>query len=272
VTNGSLIDKVYIALELMDHDLKSFMENNGQKYFTVGEVKNIMIQLLSGILYLHDNHVLHRDIKTSNILYNNNGEIKLCDFGISRHFCKSNRCYTPIVVTPYYRSPELFLGEDKYSTEVDLWSIGCIMGELFTKKPMFTGDGKSEILYQIFSTIGNPTEDKWPGWTELQNFKTFKFSSDTKCKLRSIYPKHHFDSRPAVSNCGIDLFERLLCLSPKNRINAPEALQHPYFQEKPYPKPNCYMPNLLSTALLDFKLRNKVRHADPLERAALLLS
>jgi len=270
ITIGSTIDKVYIVSELMDHDLKSLMETIGQRYFTVSEVKNIMIQLLTGLAYLHENDVLHRDIKTSNILYNNNGEIKLCDFGISRCFIKTDEHYTPTVVTPYYRSPELFLGEDKYSAEIDLWSCGCIMGELLTKKPMFIGDGEVEILNEIFYVMGTPTEVKWPGWTKLKNYKTYKFSSDAKCKLRSIFPAHYFDSRPVLSHNGIDLFERLLCLNPKNRISASEALQHPWFQENPHPKSNSDMPNYPSTAALDYKLRHWVRQADPLERVILL--
>jgi len=127
---GNTMNNVYIVLEFMEHDLKIIMEKMMKKSFAVNETKNIMIQLFMSVGYLHTNWIIHRDIKSSNILYNNCGEVRLCDFGLSKYKFFNNQIKTPIVVTPFYRAPELFLGENKYSTEVDLWSCGCIMGEL----------------------------------------------------------------------------------------------------------------------------------------------
>lgn len=140
VTNASGTD-VYMVMEFMEHDLKGLLENMGKmRFFTVSQVKCLMHQLLSGVEYLHDMWVLHRDLKTSNILMNNRGELKICDFGLSRQFAAPLKPYTPIVVTLWYRAPELLLGAQYYSTPIDLWSVGCIMGELILKEPLLPGE------------------------------------------------------------------------------------------------------------------------------------
>lgn len=262
--------KIFIVLEFMEHDLKSLMENMSQRHFSISVVKNVIIQLMSGVAYLHNSWILHRDVKTSNILYNNKGEIKLCDFGLARRYSSCLESYTNAVITPYYRPPELFLGVEKYSTEVDIWSCGCILAEIIIKGPIFMGKGELEIINKIFSILGTPTEQKWPGWTKLRNYKTFKYPSDTICRLRDKFPCYHFDSRPVLSDCGLAFLERLLSLDPMYRISVQEAQQHPWFQESPLPKTNKMMPKFTSTALLDVKKRYQLRYADPLERIALL--
>merc|ERR1712118_588436 len=128
-------------------------------------IKTIMCQLMFGIEYIHDNWILHRDIKTSNILYNNKGEVKLCDFGLARNYSNNPEKYTRNVITPNYRPPELFFGVEDYSTEVDMWSCGCVFAELLNKEPLFKGRGELEIVHKIFSIMGTPTEKTWPGWT-----------------------------------------------------------------------------------------------------------
>lgn len=111
----------------------------GTRHFTTSQVKCLMLQLLSGTAYLHDMWVLHRDLKTSNILMNNRGELKICDFGLSRQFAAPLKAYTPLVVTLWYRAPELLLGTKLYSTPIDMWSLGCIMGELILNQPLLPG-------------------------------------------------------------------------------------------------------------------------------------
>jgi len=122
------------------------------------------------------------------------------------------------------------------------------------------GKGEKEILTQIFSILGNPNEDRLPGWTNSKNYKAFKYSEDNKCKLRKIFPAHYFDSRATLSNQGIDLLERLLYINPVMRISASESLQHPWFQEYPLPKINVAMPYFPCNARanLDIKRKNKV--------------
>ena len=134
---GNSLDSIFMVMEFAEHDLKGLMETM-TKPFTIPEVKCLMLQLL-GVSYLHDNWVIHRDLKTSNILVNNRGELKLCDFGLARQYSDPLRPYTHMVVTLWYRAPELLLGQRLYSTGVDVWSLGCIMGELLCKDPLFQG-------------------------------------------------------------------------------------------------------------------------------------
>lgn len=110
------------------------------RYFTVSQLKCFMHQLLSGTHYLHDMWVVHRDLKTSNILVNTRGELKICDMGLARQFAAPLKPYTPLVVTLWYRAPELLLGTKLYSTPIDMWSVGCIMGELMQKTPLLPGE------------------------------------------------------------------------------------------------------------------------------------
>lgn len=102
VVVGSNLDSIYMVMEYMEHDLKGLMETMKQPY-SQSEVKCLMLQLLEGIKYLHDNWVLHRDLKTSNLLLNNRGELKICDFGLARQYGFPLKPYTSLVVTLWYR-------------------------------------------------------------------------------------------------------------------------------------------------------------------------
>lgn len=146
---GSNIDKIYIVMEYLNHDLKSLMEKMKTK-FQLGEVKTLMIQLLNAIAYMHSNWVLHRDLKTSNLLINDQGILKVGDFGLAREYGSPLKPYTEVVVTLWYRAPELLLKSKEYSCPIDIWSIGCIFGELLNMKPIFCG--KSMLLKSIFHT------------------------------------------------------------------------------------------------------------------------
>merc|ERR1712059_141089 len=126
------------------HDLKVLMETMRKKsqVFLPGEVKCLMVQLLRAIHHLHDNWILHRDIKASNLLLSHKGILKIGDFGLARGYGSPLKKYTSVVVTLWYRAPELLLGAKEYSTMIDLWSVGCVFAELLTMKPLF--NGKSE--------------------------------------------------------------------------------------------------------------------------------
>lgn len=119
----------YLVFEYMDHDLTGLIES-GMVDFTVKDNAIIMRQLLEGLNYCHKQNFIHRDIKCSNILLNNKGELKLADLGLARLFDNEQvRLYTNKVVTLRYRPPELLLGEEKYGTSIDIWSCGCILGK-----------------------------------------------------------------------------------------------------------------------------------------------
>lgn len=131
---------VYLVFDYMEHDLAGLISRKFD--FSIGLIKSIMKQILQGIEYLHDNNIIHRDIKGANILLNNKGEVKLADFGLARlHNPNPNQSkkYTNRVVTLWYRSPELLLGATNYGTSIDMWSVGCVFAELLSGTALFKG-------------------------------------------------------------------------------------------------------------------------------------
>ncbi|XP_013446531.2 cyclin-dependent kinase G-2 isoform X2 [Medicago truncatula] len=200
VVVGSSLDSIFMVMEYMEHDLKGLMESMKQP-FSQSEVKCLMIQLLEGVKYLHDNWVLHRDLKTSNLLLNNRGELKICDFGLARQYGSPLKPYTHLVVTLWYRAPELLLGAKQYSTAIDMWSLGCIMAELLSKEPLFNGKTEFDQLDKIFRILGTPNETIWPGFSKLPGVKvnfvkhqlpTFGGFGIIFC-VKSFLPHHSLD-------------------------------------------------------------------------------
>ncbi|CAL5198138.1 unnamed protein product [Lathyrus oleraceus] len=221
-------DGTYMVMEHMQYDLKQLMEVRTQP-FSMGEIKSFMKQLLEGVKYLHDNWILHRDLKTSNILLNKEGKLKICDFGMSRQYGSPLKPYTSLVVTLWYRAPELLLGAKKYSKAIDMWSLGCIMAELFSREPLFRGKTEIEQLDKIFRTLGTPDEKIWPGFSKLPGSKA-KFVKQRCSMLRMKFPAASFTGLPVLSESGFDLLSKLLAYDPDKRISAEAALQHDWFQ------------------------------------------
>ena len=213
---GSSLDQVFMVMEYADHDLRGVMEHRMTQPFSTAETKCLMRQLLAGVAYLHENWVIHRDLKTSNILYTNKGQLKICDFGLARQYADPLRPYTHMVVTLWYRAPELLLGVKEYSTAVDMWSCGCIMAEILTKNPIFNGRTEIAQLDQIFRVLGVPDEESWPGVTSLRHWKEFYFKGSRLSSLRHMFPSPGpvFDGRTTLSDAGFDLLSGLLCRCP----------------------------------------------------------
>jgi len=152
-----------MVFEYMDHDLTGLLERPGTK-FSVAQIKCYMKQLLTGLYYCHKNHILHRDIKGSNLLIDNKGILKLADFGLARPYT-TNEGANPLtnrVITLWYRPPELLLGAQAYGPAVDMWSAGCIFAELLHGKPILPGKDELEQLDLIFKLCGSPTMENWP--------------------------------------------------------------------------------------------------------------
>ncbi|XP_071709856.1 cyclin-dependent kinase C-2-like isoform X1 [Rutidosis leptorrhynchoides] len=218
---------IYMVFEYMDHDLTGLSDRPGLR-FTIPQIKCYMRQLLTGLHYCHVNQVLHRDIKGSNLLIDNEGNLKLADFGLARTYSsdvKGN--LTNRVITLWYRPPELLLGATKYGPSVDMWSVGCIFAELLAGKPILNGKNESEQLNKIFELCGSPDEINWPGVSRIPWYNKFKPSRQMKRRVREVF--RHFDRN------ALELLEKMLTLDPSQRISAKDALDAEYFWADPLP-------------------------------------
>lgn len=243
VLSGSDPSEVVLVMEFLEHDLKTLQEDM-QEPFLASEVKTLLRQLTSAISFLHSNHILHRDLKTSNILLSNHGHLKIADFGMARYIPPPDARLTQLVVTLWYRAPELLLGAETYGTEVDMWSLGCIFGELLLKQPILQGKNEVDELSLIFALCGLPTERSWPEFWRLPNAKGLKIPRDSKSKSGGVIRTKF----PFLTNAGADLLMSLLSLNPEHRPTAGEVLEHAYFREQPKPKPMEMFPTFPSKA------------------------
>ncbi|XP_065218400.1 cyclin-dependent kinase 11B-like [Planococcus citri] len=236
---GSNMDKIFIVMDYVEHDLKSLMETMKQKKqgFSPSEVKCLMIQLLRAVNHLHDNWILHRDLKTSNLLFSHTGVLKVGDFGLAREYGSPLKQYTPIVVTLWYRAPELLLGVKEYSTCIDMWSVGCIFAELLCMEPLFPGKSDLDQLNRIFRALGTPNARIWPEYPDLPLVQKGAIFPD--------FPAHSIKSKfvpSIVSDIGYDLLTSFLTYDTKKRITAETALKHDYFSEHPPPTEPAMFP------------------------------
>lgn len=221
-----------MVFEYMDHDLTGLMDTPSIR-FNESQVKCFLLQILQGLDFCHRNEVLHRDIKGSNLLIDNYGNLKIADFGLARSFGEDGRRYTNRVITLWYRPPELLLGANEYGPSVDMWSVGCLLAELLTRKPLFPGKDETEQLDLIFQVMGTPNDDIWPEWSSLPGAGVVPESRVYHAQLEHYFRRLAAYHNAPCSDAIVDLISSMLKLDPRARCTAEEALADKWFQEDP---------------------------------------
>jgi CTD kinase subunit alpha len=221
----------FMVFEYLSHDLTGLLNHPTFK-LDPAHKKHLAKQLFEGLDYLHRRGVLHRDIKAANILVSNEGQLKLADFGLARFYAKRRQLdYTNRVITIWYRSPELLLGETQYGPAVDIWSAACVLVEIFTRHAIFPGDG-GEIsqLEKIYAILGTPNVKDWPGLIDMAWFELLRPSA----RRPNVFAEKY---KERVTPAAYELLEAMFQYDPKKRPTASDVLEHPYFTtEEPAPR------------------------------------
>jgi cyclin-dependent kinase 12/13 len=160
----------FMVCDYAEHSLKGLLDRGIR--FTGPQVKQLMKQICQGLAFIHSQHVMHRDVKCSNILLNAQGVVKLADFGMGTRF-EPNVALNPskTVVTRWYRAPELLLG-GPYTEAIDMWAAGCVFAELLTGDALFKGQTEAEQLARIVALLGWPTDTFWPGVSRFPEYRS----------------------------------------------------------------------------------------------------
>ncbi|KAJ5214631.1 hypothetical protein N7449_001800 [Penicillium cf. viridicatum] len=262
---------MYMVFPYMEHDLSGLLENPAVQ-FTEPQIKCYLMQLLEGLKFMHANRILHRDMKAANLLISNGGILQIADFGLARPYDDapplpgkgggdSRREYTALVVTRWYRPPELLLQLRKYTTAIDLWGVGCVFGEMFKGKPILAGNSDLNQAELIFNLVGTPTEENMPGWSQLPGCEGVKNFAFKRGNLHAFFK----DLNPAA----ISLLSEFLRLDWRKRINAMDALKHPYFTTSPLPARPGEIPQFADSHELDRKKFRSQRSPHPPPRQAM---
>jgi len=226
------VDEIYLLTPLMDTDLHRIITHNN--LLSTNHVSIIMYQIFRGLKYIHKANIMHRDLKPGNILMNKNCLLKICDFGLARSVVvpSPNTTMTNEVVTQYYRPPELFTGVNYYSTEIDIWSVGCILAELLTKKILFQCNSSSQQLDLQYKLLSFPTP--------IEQYPYPISSSSSLTQLNKQQKQHYFkaissNSSPESNFARLSndymaqhMLSCLLVWNPDLRLNCDQALQHQF--------------------------------------------
>ncbi|XP_072482235.1 cyclin-dependent kinase 20 isoform X1 [Notamacropus eugenii] len=204
-----------LAFEFMLSDLSEVIRH-GKRPLASAQVKSYMQMLLKGVAFCHANNIVHRDLKPANLLISSSGQLKIADFGLARVFShEGDRLYSHQVATRWYRAPELLYGARQYDEGVDLWAVGCILGELLNSSPLFPGENDIEQLCCILRVLGTPTPRVWPEITELPDYNKISFKEQLPLPLDEVLP----DASPQA----LQLLSSFLIYPPHHRIRADQV-------------------------------------------------
>ncbi|XP_067896485.1 cyclin-dependent kinase-like 5 isoform X2 [Heterodontus francisci] len=215
--------KLYLVFEYVEKNMLELLEEmpNGVQ---PEKVRNYIYQLIKAIHWCHKNDIVHRDIKPENLLISHNDMLKLCDFGFARNLSEgSNANYTEYVATRWYRSPELLLGAP-YGKAVDMWSVGCILGELSDGQPLFPGESEIDQLYTIQRVLGPLPPEQMKLFYSNPRFHGLRFPA--------VNHPQTLERRylGVISGVMLDLMKNLLKLNPSERYLTEQCLNHSVFQ------------------------------------------
>lgn len=215
--------KLYLVFEYVERNMLELLEEmpNG---VPTEKVKSYTYQLCKAIQWCHCQDIIHRDIKPENLLISKNDTLKLCDFGFARSIHGGLvGVYTDYVATRWYRSPELLLGS-AYGKAVDIWSIGCILGELSDGQPLFPGESEIDQLYVIQKVMGPLPSDQMKMFYANPRFSGLKFPSVVRPQT---LPKRYHG---ILSGVLIDFMDKTLKLDPNQRFLIEDCLEHEAFR------------------------------------------
>ncbi|CAJ1937563.1 unnamed protein product [Sphenostylis stenocarpa] len=267
LVTSRISSSLYLVFEYMEHDLAGLAAGVGVK-FSEPQIKCYMKQLLSGLEHCHSRGVLHRDIKGSNLLIDNEGILKIADFGLATFSDpKQKHPMTSRVVTLWYRPPELLVGATSYGVGVDLWSAGCILAELLAGKPIMPGrtevlfsvlfhdllllvkwGAKVEQLHKIFKLCGSPSEEYW---------KKYRLPNATLFKPQQPYKRNILETFKDFPSSSLPLIETLLAIDPNDRGTTSSSLNSEFFATEPCACEPSSLPKYPPTKELDIKLRDE---------------
>lgn len=215
---------LYLVFELMGETLLKTINRYASKGtgFSVDEVRNVMRQIFTGLAFIHKQGFFHRDMKPDNVMWGDNGVIKISDFGLAREI-RSRPPYTEYISTRWYRAPEMVLRSMYYNSPVDIWAAGAIMAELFTGKVLFQGNSETDQLFKIIHVLGTPNLSQWPEAAKLATKMNIRFPQATAVPLETLMP----NAPPSAIQLLNDIFK----YDPSKRPSATQCLNHPFFTE-----------------------------------------
>ena len=227
----------HLVLEFCDHDLRALIRNPKVK-FSLGEIKSVLQQLLRALHHVHANKVMHRDVKPENVLVTTQGVVKLADFGLARSLPQTMfhaKQFTNPVVTLHYRAPEVLLGDDRYGRAVDMWSFGCIVGEMWKRKPILRGTSEQSQLLLVIELCGSIVPEVWPGVENYRLYNVLVLPEHKERRIRECF------GQLMGNEHACDLLDKSLVLDPSRRITASSALNSDFFWTEPMPSNLSYL-------------------------------